>query len=144
MKEVKVNLNSLSPPLVILSLDTLSIEQPPFHKKYSRTQDITTTDPLPPAKKFAIGRPFATLETAVGEELGEYIKCDTGFLEEKGWKRFIRNRRGRGDFSELDFSYPSRDLQERYKVHGVLVKSHTKLWKKGMLDCAIKWGAHKS
>ena len=92
----------------------------------------------------AISRPVATLETAVGDDLGEYIRRDTVLLEEKGWNKIVIDCRGKGDFSELKFEHPPRDLLRRCKARGVPVKSHTKPWSKGMLDRAIKWGAHKS
>lgn len=84
------------------------------------------------------------LETAVGEDIGEYFERDTALLEVKAWNKFISNRQGCGDFLELSFSHLARDLIKRYKVHGVPVKSHMRPWTKGMLDWAIKWGAHKS
>ena len=87
---------------------------------------------------------MAFLETAVGDDLGEYIRRDTALLKEKGWEKLVMDRRGRGDFSELDIRHPARNLLRRYKARGVPVKSHTRLWSKGMLDRAIKQGAHKS
>ena len=44
---------------------------------------------------------------------------------------------------ELKFDNPARDLLRWYKARGVPVKSHTKPWSKGMLNRAIKRGAHK-
>ena len=65
-------------------------------------------------------------------------------LEKKGWNKLVIDCRGRGDFSEVRFDHPASHLLRQYKARGVPVKSHTKPWSQGMLDRAIKHGAHKS
>ena len=122
---------------------TVSIEQPPLSQKYLRSQGTKTSNNLLPAKKLAISCPVATLETAVGDDLGEYIKRDMALLEEKGWNKLVIDCRGRRDFSELNFDHPARDLLRRYKARGVPVKIHSKPWSKGMLVRAVKQEAHK-
>ena len=81
------------------SSSTVSIEHPPLSKKHSRSPEIEPTNNLHPAKKIATSCPVATLETAVGDDLGEYIKRDTALLEEKGWNKLVIDCRGQGDFS---------------------------------------------
>ena len=145
-RDQEVDVNILSPPLsaTLPSTNADSIEQPPNSQKQPRPVDFTSTITQPQTKKPALSCPVAALKTTIGDDLGEYIVRDTALLRKQGWNKFVLDCRGRGDFAELSFDHPARDLLKRYKVHGVPVKSHIKPWSRGMLDRAIKRGVHKS
>ena len=90
-----------------------------------------------------MSRPITPLETALGDNLGEYVKRDKELLKVKGWNRLVQEHRGRGDFLELNINHPAQELLKKYKSQGVPVKCHTQVWTKGMLDRAIRRGTHK-
>ena len=72
------------------------------------------------------------------------MKCDEELLKVKGWNKLVKERRGCGDFLELNIDQPAQELLKKYKSQGVPVKCHTQAWTKGMLDKAIRRGVHKS
>ena len=83
---------------------------------------------------------------SVSEELGELIKRDCLLLSRVGWHKFVRHRRGRGDFASLDniTSHPARNLLLSMKHKGVPVRFTTPPWSRQRVDEALKRGAHKS
>ena len=135
----KLNLQFLSP--------ILTLPQP-----LSRELDLTsnTTNALRraskrPAPELAQSqiqkRALTTASTGLSSELGEYINRDYELLQRMGWKKFVRLRRGKGDFS---FNHPAKRLLMHYKRSGVPIKFSTPPWTTAQLQHALKRGPHKS
>ena len=62
------------------------------------------------------------------EDLGKYITKDVQLLRALGWKRFVDQKRGRGDFGDLEkVRHPANHLLRYYKKHGAPVKLSTPL-----------------
>ena len=87
---------------------------------------------IPPCKR----RDQATLLhpklTTIHDELGEYISRDAQLVSDLGWEFFIKNRRGRGDFSDLGgVDEPTLGLlsQYRHRVTPVVLSGHK--WTEG-------------
>jgi len=56
-------------------------------------------------------------------ELGELIERDAKLVEDLGWDKFVRGRRGVGDLTEMEnVQHPARRLLRRYKFSDVPVK----------------------
>ena len=82
----------------------------------------------------------------MSEELGELIKRDCLLLSRVGWQKFVRHRRGRGDFASLDNikDHPARNLLLRMKHEGVPVRFTTPPWSRQRVDEALQRGPHRS
>ena len=66
-------------------------------------------------------------------------------VEKLGWEGFVKERRGRGDMTEMKgVHHPARRLLRGYALRGVPVKLQHKSWDKTKLDAAIARGPHKS
>ena len=76
-------------------------------------------------------------------DVGKCIHDDCSLLEELGWEKFVRSKRGSSDFGSFDFNHPVKRLLKKYKVNGALVKLWTKPWTLGKLQRALCCGPHK-
>lgn len=86
----------------------VSIEQPPTHNhKHLRSLEGDVNISTPSAKKQAMSRPIAKLVTAVGDDLGEYVRCDEELFKVKGWSRLVQELKGCRDVSELNIDHPA-------------------------------------
>ena len=66
-------------------------------------------------------------------------------LKRLGWKKFVLQRRAKGDFTSLDgVHHPAKRLLKHYKSRGAPVKVSTKPWSQGAIDAALQRGAHRS
>ena len=93
---------------------------------------------LPPRKKLRV--PTSTLLT----DLGEYIVRDASLVRSLGWSEFVKQRRQRSDFSNLNIKQPAKRLLKHYKHHGASIKFSTPPWPSKKLHEAISWGPHRS
>jgi hypothetical protein len=94
----------------------------------------STTQPLQPhTKKF------------VPAELGKLIKRDKELVERLGFKKFLVQRRKRGDFNNLStLKHPAKSILNNYKSDGVPVNFKHGSWSQERLEEALKRGPHKS
>ena len=77
--------------------------------------------------------------------LGQLIARDSLLLNELGWERFVRERRGRGDIQELDeLNHPARDILTRLKIDRAPAVMQTPPWSMERLQAAMARGPHKS
>ena len=86
--------------------------------------------------------------SSVPPELGKFalqIEKDTQLLKEVGWSKFVRTKRGRDDFNNLDsVPHPARILLRQYKFKGAPVMLKTPAWTPQQLDDAVTRGPHQS
>ena len=55
-----------------------------------------------------------------------------------GWKKFVLQRRAKGDFTSLDgVHHPVKRLLKNYKSRGVPVKVSTEPWSQGAINAAL-------
>ena len=67
-----------------------------------------------------------TLSPEFPVDLGKCIHDDCSSLEKRGWKDFVRSKRGISGFGSLNFNHPAKHLLKNYKRHGAPVKLLTK------------------
>ena len=74
------------------------------------------------------------------------IHRDVDQIRKLGWEGFVKQRRGKGDFSDLDEldGHPAKRLLKLYKHRGVPVKLATSRWSRDRIADALRRGAHKS
>jgi len=81
----------------------------------------------------------------IPSDIGKLIKRDVALLGKLGWEDFVKQRRGRGDLTDMKgVKHPARDLLRGYSLRGVPVKIHNKKWTSKKLDEAVERGPHKS
>ena len=83
--------------------------------------------------------------TAIPDDLGECIAQYTMMVRELGWERFLRERRGRGDFSDLGgVDQPACRLLRQYCHRGRAVVLLDKQYTEGQRREALDRESHKS
>jgi hypothetical protein len=119
----------------------LTTQQPSTPLTQSKVKRACPAGPQPPSK-----RTTATLPSGIiSEELGELICRDVDLLTRVGWRDFVKHRRGRGDFSNLDnVNHPARRLLRQLKHQGAPVKFSTPPWTTEQINNAVRRGPHKS
>ena len=140
--------NPLTPPTPFNNVQSLSSTYPPSSSytphtnKRSSPQQVQSSPR--PNKRRAADEVLGN--QSVSEELGELIAKDCLLLSRVGWQKFVRHRRGRGDFASLDniTSHPARNLLLRMKHEGVPVRFTTPPWSRQRVDEALKRGPHRS
>jgi hypothetical protein len=81
----------------------------------------------------------------VPASLGEFVQRDVELLQRLGWTKFVKLRRGKGDFASLDnVHHKAQRLLKEYKYRGAPAKLSTPPWTRQRLNEAIKRGPHKS
>jgi hypothetical protein len=107
-------------------------------------KNFTSSEPRPvmscnpPTKKLKIPAP------ELPSELGKYISRDVALLSKLGWKKFVQQRRRRGDFASLNIQHPAKRLLKHIKTHGAPVQLSSKPWSQPKLAKAIRRGPHRS
>ena len=77
--------------------------------------------------------------------LGECIERDAQLVKRLGWRRFVEQRRGRGDWGKLEnLRHPAKGLLNYYKRCGVPIVLHSAPWSKNKLKQTLLRGPHKS
>ena len=77
-------------------------------------------------------------------KLHECARRDAELLKRLGWKKFVLQRRAKGDFTSLDgVHHPAKRLLKHYKSRGAPVKVSTEPWSQGAIDAALQRGAHR-
>ena len=82
--------------------------------------------------------------SAVPTELGKFIVRDAALIRKLGWATFVQQRRGRGDFTNLQIKHPAASLLKTYKTHGVPIKFSNLPWSSAQLQQSITRGPHRS
>ena len=78
-------------------------------------------------------------------ELGELIFRDSKLVEELGWEKFVKRRRGVGDLTEMEnLRHPARRLLRQYRFTGVPVKLTDEDWGEEKIREALQRGPHPS
>ena len=81
----------------------------------------------------------------VPDDLGTLIRRDVELVGRLGWEEFVKERRGRGDLTEMNgVHHPARKLLRGYALRGVPVQMHTERWDIKRLDEAVQRGPHQS
>ena len=84
-------------------------------------------------------------DAPVPPKLHECARRDAELLKRLGWKKFVLQRRAKGDFTSLDgVHHPAKRLLKHYKSRGAPVKVSTEPWSRGAIDAALQRGAHRS
>ena len=140
--------NPLTPPTPFGNVQSLSSTYPPLSSHTTHTNKRSSlqqvqSSPRPNKRRAA---DVVVGNQSVSEELGELIAKDCLLLSRVGWQKFVRHRRGRGDFASLDniTSHPARNLLLRMKHEGVPVRFTTPPWSRQRVDEALKRGPHRS
>lgn len=78
--------------------------------------------------------------------LGTYIARDVGLLQELGWERFIRTRRGKSDLNEAvgAIRHPARSHLRHLRRRGARVPMATAPWSPERRASTLAQGPHKS
>jgi len=115
--------------------------QPPSPPTHSKGKRALPAGSQPPSKRTNANLP----SSVTSEELGELIRRDVELITRVGWQSFVKQRRGRGDFSTLDnVNHPARRLLRKLKYQGAPVKFTTPPWTTEQIDKAVRRGPHKS
>ena len=84
-------------------------------------------------------------DVEVPEDLGKLIRRDAELVKSMGWEALVRQRRGRGDMTDMrGFQHPAKRLLRLYGRRGVPVKLRDKAWTRKQIEEAIRRGPHGS
>ena len=79
------------------------------------------------------------------DELGELVERDEEEVKKLGWNKFVKQRTGRGEFTDLTrVKHPARRLLRQYGARGVPVMFSSAPWDKQQVETALRRGPHKS
>ena len=77
--------------------------------------------------------------------LPECVKRDSELLKKLGWRKFVLQRRTKGDFACLDdVAHPAQRLLKFYKSRGAPARFKSEPWSAERVDKALQRGAHRS
>ena len=89
--------------------------------------------------------PVSPSNPLLPNDLGKLIEIDNHLVKQLGWTRFVEQRRGRGDFSDLTkLRHPAKSTLLQYKNQGVPVDFSTAPWLPKHQTTALERGPHKS
>ena len=114
---------------------------PPFPSTSTSTKGLASTCPKKVHKKSTDEQP----RVEVPDELGKLIARDMALVERDGWEAFVKERRGRGDLTDMrNVDHPARHLLRRYQSRGVPVVLHHDNWNSCQIESALARGPHAS
>ena len=122
------------------ALSTPSTNTPPNTKNRTPPRRKTSE---PDAKQTArIPWPQQAL---LPDDIGKYVVRDAEQVTRLGWKEFVCQQQGHGDFASLlEVKHLERRLLRQYKHHGAPVVLMTGKWLEGERQAALKRGPHQS
>ena len=121
--------------------------------KQSAEKEAAPPPPSPRSPAVASSQPTtgqAAPSAAVAGERGsttlpECVKRDSELLKKLGWRKFVLQRRTKGDFARLDgVDHPAQRLLKFYKSQGAPVCFKSEPWSAKRVDKALQQGAHRS
>ena len=99
----------------------------------------------PPARKYLrTSNAPEQQEQVVINNLRKCITRDTHLLHTIGWTETMRQRRGRGDFGNLDIQHPAKHFLSYLGRSGAPVMFTTPPWDRHRIYAAMTRGPHKS
>jgi hypothetical protein len=101
--------------------------------------------PYPAPPVISPSKPVRPPQLPSNEEFGKLVDRDSQLLETMGWEEFVRHRRSRGDFANLDsLRHPAKPLLQDLKHIGAPVQFSTPPWTPAQVQSALRQGPHKS
>ena len=77
--------------------------------------------------------------------LPECVERDSELLKKLGWRKFVLQRRTKGDSACLnEVAHPAQRLLKFYKSQGAPVRFKSEPWSAKRMDKALQQGAHRS
>ena len=130
------------PPLRALS-STLHIPTSTSKLPTQTSQPYTESEqPAPKRQRLEV---TAVVPDEIGELFYQRIAKDVSLLRNLGWKKFVKCKRERDDFNDLDdLNHHSRQLLRQYKHRGAPVILSTKPWTTSTVEKAVERGPHRS
>ena len=106
------------------------------------SQPHQTSEPAPKRQRLEV---TSVVPDEIGELFHKRIAKDVLLLRKLGWKKFVKCKRERDDFNDLDqLNHHSRRLLRQYKHRGAPVILSTKPWTTDTVEKAVERGPHRS